>query len=308
MKAKTLKHSKGIIWAFVSTALGAMITILYKPMMSQGIPVITISLIESLSIVVLLFYFAKPWRLLRTNKRILYPIFICSFSQAIGNTCFYFGLSYLDPVTFNFLTRNQAVFSVLFGYFLLSERHNFGTWLFITFAVIGSFLLCYADINSVNIVGVLFALLYCFCFGVRNFILRKHPRTPALINIFYGYLLSIVFLLVLAGFSKTYTFESINVAEVVRISLVAIIASFGTIYTFQLALRYEAVSIISPIRLFSPFIVAVYFGFGIGFQYSSAKVLGMTVMTLAIMSLFYSSRLKYKAQLEVKEPILLNTN
>lgn len=303
MKAKTWKHSKGIIWAFISTALGALITILYKPMMSQGIPVITISLIESLAIVILLFAFAKPWRLFRTNKRVLYPIFICSFSQAIGNTCFYFGLSYLDPVTFNFLTRNQAVFSVLFGYFLLSERHNLGTWLFIVFAVIGSFLLCYADINSVNAIGIVFALMYCFCFGVRNFILRKHPRTPALINIFYGYSLSIVFLLILAATSSTYKFHSININEIVTISTVAIIASFGTIYTFQLALRYEALSIISPIRLFSPFIVAVYFGWGIGFQYSPAKILGMTIMTLAILSLVYSSRLKYRAQIEVKEAL-----
>jgi len=308
MKAKSLLHSKGIIWAFISTAMGAMITILYKPMMSQGIPVITISLIESVAIVILLFAFAKPWRLFKTNKRILYPIFICSFSQAIGNTCFYFGLSYLDPVTFSFLTRNQAVFSVIFGYFLLKERHNMATWLFIVFAVIGSFLLCYADINSFNVVGVLFAMMYCFCFGVRNFILRKHPRTPALINIFYGYALSIVFLLILAAFSSTYKFHAVNLEEIVNISLVGIIASFGTIYTFQLALRYEAVSIISPIRLFSPFIVAIYFGLGIGFHYSSAKILGITVMSLAIFSLVYSSRLKHKAHLEVKEQILLNTN
>lgn len=304
MKFKNLSINKGILWAFVSTALGALITILYKPMMMQGVSAISLYMVESLAIVMALFAFAKPWRLFSINKRVLYPIFICSFCQAIGNTCFYFGLSYLDPVTFNFLTRNQAVFSVIFGFFFLSERHNLATWMFIAFAVVGSLLLCYGDINPMNLVGVLFALSYCFCFGVRNFILRKYQRTPALINIFYGYALSILFLLILCSLKGMYTFDSfdlgLNLDQIIRICVVAIVASFGTIYTFQIALRHEAVSIISPVRLFSPFIVAVYFGITVGFDYSSTKLLGMTIMTLAILSLVYSSRQKYRAMRALK--------
>ena len=301
MKTNALLHNRGIILAFLSTLLGASITILYKPLMANGMPAISISLIESCAIVLCLAAFAKPWRLLRSNKRILYPIFICAVCQAVGNTCFYYGLSYLDPVTFSFLTRNQAVFSVLLGFFFLNERHDLSTWLFIVFAVIGSVLLCYADISPMNFIGVIFAMMFCLLFGVRNFILRRHPRTPALVNIFYGYLLSIILLLGLAVFSNSYSFHSVDLNDILQISLIGIIASFGTIYTFQLALRYEAISIISPIRLFSPFMVALFFGWEIGFHYSSLKSLGMAVMTLAIMSLVYSSRQKYRMQLRLQK-------
>jgi drug/metabolite transporter (DMT)-like permease len=206
MHSKPVHHGKGIALAFISMALGALITIWYKPMMEQGMPAISIALIES-CVMVLILLIAKPWRVLRSNKRIQYPILICSVCQAVGGISYFFGLSYLDPVTFSFLTRNQAIFSVLFGFFFLSERHNIVTWLFIVLAVIGSLTLCYADINSMNLAGIVYAVLFCLSFGVRNFILRKHPRTPALVNIFYGYLLTIVFLLLMACFSSAYKFH-----------------------------------------------------------------------------------------------------
>jgi drug/metabolite transporter (DMT)-like permease len=296
LNSQTLQHSKGIILALTSTFMGALITILYKPLMSQGMPVITISLVESCAIICMLSLITRPLRLFTMKKRILRTIVICSICQAIGNTCFYYGLSHLDPVTFSFLTRNQAVFSVIFGFFLLGERHDFSTWLFIAFALVGSILLCYADLGSIDFIGIGCALMFCLCFGIRNFYLRKFPRTPALINIFLGYVLSIVLLLSLAILSPHYEFHSVTAHEILQISTIAIIASFGTIYFFQLALRYDAVSIISSIRLFSPFIVAIYFGWGIGYKFSPLKTWGMSVMTMAILTLVYTSRQKYLSQ------------
>lgn len=281
---------KGIALGFISTALGAMITILYKPMMMQGMPALTIALIESCVVAVFLTIICKPWRILRCSKRILYPVFTAGLCQAIGAMSFFVGLSHLDAVTFSFLTRNQAVFSIVFGYFFLNERHELGTWMFITFAILGSFILCYAEIGSLNIAGILFAISFCISFGVRNFILRKYWRIPVLINLFYGYVMCIIFLLPVAIFSTTYQFHAISYTELVQIALISIVASLGTLVFFQLALRYSAISVISPIRLFSPFMIAIYFGWEIGYKYAPTKVLGMLIMGIAILTLIYTSK------------------
>ena len=299
MKHSILEHNKGIALGFISTALGAMITILYKPMMTQGMPAISIALIECCTILLLLLPLCKPWRLLRSKRRIWSPILIASSCQAIGGISYFFGLSYLDPVTFSFLTRNQAVFSIVFGFFFLGERNNFSSWVFIILAVAGSFILCYADANTLHPIGVVFALIFCTSFGIRNFILRKHSRTPVLVNLFLGYLISVVLLLVLAVFSSSYSFHSVHINDIIKIVTISIVASFGTLYFFQLALRHESVSIISPIRLFSPYMVAVYFGWEIGYHYTPDKMLGMVVMTMAIIALIYNSRVKYKAQIRL---------
>lgn len=299
MKLNALQHNKGIILGFLSTALGAMITIFYKPMMDNGMPAISIALIESCVIAIILMAICRPWRLLRTKRRIWQPILISSLCQAVGGISYFFGLSHVDPVTFSFLTRNQAIVGILFGLIFLNERNNFITWLFIVLAVIGSFMLCYADSNAMNPAGIFFAIIFCVSFGIRNFTLRKYPCLPALINLFYGYLLSIVLLLFLAAISSSYDFPAVSLYDLTKISLISIVASFGTLYLFQLALRYESISIISPIRLFSPYMVAIYFGWGIGYDYSTSKIMGMLFMTMAIITLIYSSRVKYNAQVKL---------
>lgn len=295
MNRKNLQQYKGIFLALVSTFLGSLATILYKPIMVGGISPTMVGLIESATIVLLLLT-ARPWRLIKSHRRIQAPIILASICQAVGVISFIFGLSFLDPVTFSFLTRNQAIFSILIGCFFLGERNNILSWVFIITAVLGSTTLCYADFKSMNPAGVVFALLFCISFSLRNYILRKHKHLPVVINIFCGYLFTLIFLLILSVCKPDVICELPSLDIILEIAAIAISAVLGTFYFFQLAFRYDKLSIITSVRLFSPFIVIIYFGWAIRYNYSPLKMFGIFLMTLSIITLFYS----YKATSNVK--------
>ena len=300
MKNNILYKYKGIVFAFVSMFMGCMATIFYKPIMLQGVSPTFIGLLESGVLTVLLLY-SRPWRLLKSKKRLLQPILMASILQAIGGISFIFGLHFLDPVTFSFLNRNQAIFSIVLGYFFLSERHNTATWVYIITAVIGSVLLCYADLNSMNFMGVFFALLFCVSFSLRNFVMRKHKRMPAMVNIFCGNLITLLFISLFA-IAKPESVSSLPPFDIImQIVLVASIAILGALYFYQLAFRYEKLSVISPVRLFSPFVVTVYFGWQIGYNFPPLKMVGIIIMTISCVTLIYSYRTL--GAVEIEEPV-----
>lgn len=287
MSRKTLQNYKGIAFAFLSMFLGCMATIFYKPIMQQGVSPAFIGLVESGAIMLILLYY-RPWRLFSANKRILQPIIYASILQAIGGLSFIFGLYFLDPVTFSFLNRNQALFSIVLGYFFLRERHNLATWVYILTAIIGSVLLCYADLNSMNMVGVFFALLFCVSFSLRNFVMRKHKRMPAMVNIFCGNLFTFLFMICFALYKPSAISSLPEMSIFAKLVMVALLAIFGALYFYQLAFRFEKLSIISPIRLFSPFVVTIYFGWQISYNYPPIKMVGILIMTFSCLTLIYS--------------------
>lgn len=289
MNNKILNHYKGLIFAFISMFLGCMATIFYKPIMQEGVSPAMIGLIES-GILTLLLIYSRPWRLLRSKKRILQPIILASILQALGSISFIFGLYFLDPVTFSFLNRNQAIFSIVLGYFFLRERHNIATWVYIITAIIGSVLLCYADLDAMNLVGVFFALMFCVSFSLRNFVMRKHKRMPAMVNIFCGNFFTFIFIVLFVLF-KPQALSSIPAGSLMlEIVFVATLAIFGALYFYQLAFRYEKLSVISPVRLFSPFVVTLYFGWQIGYNFPPLKMTGILIMTFSCLTLLYSYR------------------
>ncbi len=284
-----LTKYKGIFFAFVSMFLGCMATIFYKPIMLEGTSPAIVGLIES-GVLTLLLIHSRPWRLLKSKKRITQPIILSSILQALGSISFIFGLYFLDPVTFSFLNRNQAIFSIILGYIFLSERHNIATWVYILTAILGSVLLCYADLDSMNLTGVFFALLFCVSFSLRNFVMRKNKRMPAMVNIFCGNLFTFLFIV---GFVilKPNTIGSLpSINTFIHVSMVAIFAIFGALYFYQLAFRHEKLSVISPTRLFSPFVVTIYFGWQIGYQFPPLKMIGILIMTFSCGTLIYSYR------------------
>ncbi len=289
MKNKILEKYKGIAFAFVSMFMGCMATIFYKPIMLQGVSPALIGLLES-GILSLILLYSRPWRLFKSKKRLLQPILFASILQAIGGISFIFGLHFLDPVTFSFLNRNQAIFSIVLGYFFLSERHNFATWTYIITAIIGSILLCYADLDSMNFMGVLFALIFCISFSLRNFVMRKHKRMPAMVNIFCGNFISFIFIALFSLAKPQVISEMPSMNILIQIMLVASIAILGALYFYQLAFRFEKLSVISPVRLFSPFVVTIYFGWQIGFSFPPLKMAGIIIMTLSCLTLIYSYR------------------
>lgn len=300
MKNNILDKYKGIIFAFISMFLGCMATIFYKPILLQGVSPALIGLIESLVIMLLLIN-SRPWRLFKSNKRISQPIVLASILQAIGGISFIFGLHFLDPVTFSFLNRNQALFSIVLGYFFLSERHDIATWVYIITAIIGSVFLCFSDIDSMNLMGVFFALLFCISFSLRNFVMRKHKRMPAMVNIFCGNFFTFIFLAILA-FIKPDSFSNMPPIDItIKLALVAGLAIFGALYFYQLAFRFEKLSVISPIRLFSPFVVTIYFGWQIGYNFPPLKMIGILIMTFSCATLIYSY--KNLGSVKVEEPV-----
>ena len=279
----------GIIFAIISVFLGALATIMYKPIMLLGVSPTLIGLIESLTIVIIL-TFTRSWYIdfSSVNKNLMLPIIYASACQAIGSMSFVFGLYHLDPVTFSFLNRNNATCSIVMGYFLLSERHNTATWLFIFTAIIGTILLCFADIKTINPIGLFFSFSFCLSLSTRNFILRKYKSIPVTVNIFYGYLLSFIFLGVFSYLYPTDVFTVTDFWIITKICLVATIAILGTSFFFQLAFKYEKLSVISPIRLFSPFLVIIYFGLQMKYNYPPLKIVGIGVISLSMLILAYS--------------------
>lgn len=303
MEVRSIQNSKGIFFAAVSTVLGALATITYKPLMLGGIEPATLALLESFTIIGFLFFMAKPWRLFKCQRRTRNLVFVASIFQSIATTSFFLGLNYLEPITFGFISRNQVVFSILLGFYFLAERHSMATWTFIALGLVGSLILCFADMGIMNPLGVVFAFLYCFCFSVRNFIVRKYRHTPVIMCIFYGYLLSFVCLSVLqfAGYFAPFAMPA--PVDLVKIVSVAILAALGAMYFFQLALRHETMSLVTSIRTFSPFIVTLYFGWEIQYNFPPLKLFGIFVMTVAILTLVYSYREKETVKEEVKEVV-----
>lgn len=290
MQLKNIQNSKGLLLALISTLLGSLATIGYKPLMLTGIPPATLALLESTIILGFLFFIAKPWRLFKCQRRTRNLTLLAGVFQSIATTSFFVGLNYLEPVTFGFISRNQVVFSILLGFFFLAERHSLATWLFIIFGLLGSLILCYADIGIMNPLGVIFAMSYCFFFSVRNFVVRKHPYTPVILCIFYGYLLSWLCLMGLqfSGYLGEFLWPALP--DLIKIGSVALLAALGSIYFFQLALRHESMSLVTAIRTFSPFIVTLYFGWEIGYNFPPLKMVGILIMTIAIGMLIYSYR------------------
>lgn len=284
-----IKHYKGVGCAFVSMFLGCMATIFYKPIMLQGVSPTLIGLVESGSLTLLLLY-SRPWRLFKSNKRILQPIILASILQAVGGISFIFGLHFLDPVTFSFLNRNQALFSILLGCLFLHERHSTATWVYILTAILGSILLCFADIDGMNMSGVFFALLFCVSFSLRNFVMRKHKRMPAMVNIFCGNFFTLIFVVLFALYKPDAISSMPDTSILIEIMLVSLIAIFGALYFYQLAFRFEKLSVISPVRLFSPFVVTIYFGWQIGYNFPPLKMAGILIMTFSCLTLVYSYR------------------
>ncbi len=289
MKNNILNKYKGIVFAFISMFSGCMATIFYKPIMLQGVSPTFIGLVESGVIMAILLH-SRPWRLFKSKRRLVQPIILSSILQAIGGIAFIFGLHFLDPVTFSFLNRNQALFSIVLGYIFLSERHNLATWVYILTAIIGSILLCYADLDAMNFMGVFFAMLFCISFSLRNFVMRKNRRMPAMVNIFCGNLFTFLFIAGYAVFKPESVSQMPPINTLVTLSLVAAIAIFGALYFYQLAFRFEKLSVISPVRLFSPFVVTIYFGWQIGYNFPPIKMAGIMIMTISCITLIYSYR------------------
>ncbi len=289
MNRRNLQHYKGIFLALISTFLGSLVTILYKPIMISGVTPTMVGLIESATIVLLLLT-TRPWRLIKSHKRIQTPIILASICQAIGVISFIFGLNFLDPITFSFLTRNQAIFSILIGCLFLDERNNALAWVFIITAVLGSITICCADFESMNPIGVVFALLVCISFSLRNYIMRKHKHLPIMVNIFCGYLLTFIFLSIFSVCKPNAIYKLPSLYTILEIAAVGISAVLGTLYFFQLAFKYDKISIITSVRLFSPFIVTIYFGWSTRYDYPPLKMFGICLMTLSIITLFYSYR------------------
>lgn len=297
MSTNSLQKYKGIFLAFLSMFLGCMATIFYKPIMQDGVSPALIGLIESGVLTIMLLY-SRPWRLLKSDKRILQPIIWSSLLQAIGSISFIFGLHFLDPVTFSFLNRNQALFSIVLGYFFLKERHNTATWVYIITAIIGSIILCYADMNEMNTSGILFALLFCSSFSLRNFVMRKNTRMPAIINIFYGNLFTFILVALFAVLRPESVSVMPDISTMLKLFLIAAVAIFGALYFYQLAFRFEKLSVISPIRLFSPFIVTIYFGWQIGYNYAPVKMVGIMIMAISCCTLIYSYKMLNTVKIE----------
>lgn len=304
MSIHIIQKYKGVSFAFVSMFMGCMATIFYKPIMLSGVSPTLIGLIESGSLMTLLLY-SRPWRLLTCNKRILQPIILASMLQAVGGISFIFGLHFLDPVTFSFLNRNQALFSIILGYFFLRERHNMATWVYIITAIVGSVLLCYSDIDGMNFVGVVFALLFCVSFSLRNFVMRKYRRMPAMVNIFLGNFFTFILVGLFAFYNPNDIANIPDANVLLEIMSVALIAIFGALYFYQLAFRFEKLSVISPIRLFSPFVVTIYFGWQIGYQFPPLKMAGILIMTFSCLTLVYSYRTL--GSVKIEQPVAVQS-
>jgi drug/metabolite transporter (DMT)-like permease len=282
-KLTGIKHT-GIALAFLSTFLGSIATIVYKLLMKGGISFFVIGLIESLTIVILLSWYRSAWNLKLIQPVQRCPLLIGALLQGMGAFSFYLALNYLDPITFSFLGRNQVTCSLLISFFFLKERHSPIIWLFIATSFIGSLSLAWTELSDEHPLGLFFAILFCLSFSLRSFVLKKTPNGPILPGIFYGYSFSLLFILTSLMFQKgNMSIELPNLITITKISITATLAVLGSIFFYIKSLNCELLSIVSSIRLFSPYFVMIYFISFHQYEMVSNKFYGFIIMSISIL-------------------------
>jgi len=273
--------------ACLSTFIGSVTSIVYKYLMVSGISPISIGLVEALTIIFFLIPFVKWKETKRLAPRKKIFVTVGALLQGLGTFFSYLALDRLDPITFSFLGRNQVTISILLGYFFLAERHSLYVWVFLIFSLIGSMLLCYSDLSGSSGLGIALTLMACFAYSLRSYVMKLYSGVSTLSEIFYGYLVTMALIFAAIYFKRAKEIEILNyfpsLYAILIIVATAIFSVLGSSYFYLKALNYGKLSLVSSIRLFSPYLVALYSQFFYRYEFKMTNIYGLILMSLAIL-------------------------
>lgn len=267
---------KGLLLAFISTAVGGISTVTFKQLMTT-MTYHEIALCEAFFLT-FLFGVLKGWSLEGLGKREIACLFIGSLANAAGYLFFFLALCCLNPLELSFLGRNQVTLSILFGTFLLGERHPWYQW-FAIFLMLGG-ALCFTYVPGVthSLEGVFYASCFCTAMAARSLLIKLSKPIHTNVLMFWASLFCLIAVLISGGLSEE---ESKQLHQLIFSQSFLIIAASSFVANalgvslFFRALQVGELSTVSAIRSLSPLFVALYTFPFVEYVWTPLKLVGL---------------------------------
>lgn len=294
---------RGLLLALFATLSGSLAIITYKTLMLEGINPFTIGIIESITIMCIA-ALCIEWKqipiLTRFEKKI---IFLTGCSQGLGTYASYLAISSLDPITFSFLGRNQTTISIFLGFIFLKERHSQKVWACILLLLLGSMMLSYSSLHLTrHYAGLIFVLISCCSFATRSYLTRCYRSNQTMFEFFFSYIVTLLLIYITVRVQH-YSFLnlfSIDIKSTLLIALISICSVLASSYFYIKALNYEKLSLVSSIRLLSPYIVTLYSIVFFDYQFHPLKLGGLILMTIGIFLFISQFNIKFNLKKAVE--------
>jgi drug/metabolite transporter (DMT)-like permease len=295
-KLKRLNQLDALSLALISTALGALTSVMFKYLF-EVMPYQEVALIESVFLV--LFFLAKtPIRIFGYSWREKTIVLMGSLLNGLSYLFFFLSLSELAAVEFSFIGRNQTFISILLGIIFFGERYSFLMWVAMALALLGAYCFTYTSLESGSVLGVIYAICYCFLISLRGFFLKIGPSLSSREHMLWGSLFSLIFVAFSCFFMSQEPlnwqrmFTAKHLGVIIATTLLAQVVGI-TIYLK--ALYQEGFSKISAVRATSPFFVFIYSLFIFQYNWTALKTLAIVLSAASIILFIYEQR---KIQLE----------
>lgn len=250
--------NRAIYYALFSTALGAIQGVSFKILM-QTLPYQQISLVDS-AFLCLFCLGIKGWDLRGVSSKAIKRLLCGSFLSGLGSFFYYLGISYLHPLEFSFMGRNQATFAILLGVFLLKERCSLTIWAAIALGCLGAMIFTYVESLSFHNLGGVFAIGFCVCFALRGWVLKISPFVGKAQLLFWGGIFSLLIALIQIFYLAPLPILKLNWKSPILlwIPITTLVSQILGNALFYKALEIGQLSLVSSIRTWSPLFVAIY--------------------------------------------------
>ena len=246
--------NKGIFCITCSLLANAFVPLLSQWSMESFKPLEVAFLISVLNTVYCLLWHMK-WPFLQSQlvvKRYMKSAII----NTLGIICLYYSLSYLDPITYAFISVFYVVFTVLISTFVLQEGKTLLEIVAIIVGILGAFFIANKGSSTWTVsVGVGLVLLDTLCFAVANFMVKSAspPLNPVGVLFFNNSTCTLILMVMLApGFAR-YSYLNIHPAHILGI-LAASACSFAAVGLVFFSYKLLSFRLSSLMRAMKPLI------------------------------------------------------
>ena len=259
--------SKGALFTLASLFANAFVPLLSQWAMKSFMPLDVALFISILNVLYCLLWHLK-WPIFNSHTS-FNQYFKSAMINAVGIICLYISLSYLDPITFAFISVFYVVFSVLISTFILREGRSPLEILAIMVGILGAFFLSAKGSSSLaSWVGIGLVMLDTFCFAVANYLVKSASPSlnPVAVLFFNNLVCSIILMLWLAkDMGRIY---SMNIQPAHAFGLLAAsVCAFAAVGLIFASYRLLSFRLSSLIRAMKPLVST-----GVALPFASAEL------------------------------------
>jgi drug/metabolite transporter (DMT)-like permease len=235
---------------------------------------------EVLITILFCFVLAGFKRKLHFNINLNIALLSCGIINALGVICLFKSISLIHPAMIGLISRLYFVYALIISNIYFKEKLSIIELTASFFIIFGSFQFAYNGFVIEKWNGIIFAIVYPFCFALQNAIIKKKlDHLSSYQKLFSIKIIALPFILAFIVFEKKQILSTVSFQNIGLLIISTFFATFISTIAFYSALKRLDFSIANLMRASEPIFVLLFsipffpIKFNIGHIFGGAMVI-----------------------------------